>query len=80
MKCERVLVLALVSLWSSWYPQTEAVDGELVCAILHVVKEGQLPLSVANYWQYRMNVVKFTLRFRMLLVRHPCNTLVRFNP
>ena len=43
MNCERVLVLALVSLWSSWYPGTEAVDGELVCAVLHVVKEGQLP-------------------------------------
>ena len=53
MKCERVLVLALVSLWSSWYPWLEAVGGELVCAVLHVVKEDQ---SVANYWQYRMNV------------------------
>ena len=31
MKCERFLVFALVSLWSSWYPRTEAVDGELVC-------------------------------------------------
>ena len=52
MKCEQDLVLAPVSLWSSWYPGTEAVYGELVCTVLHGVKNGQLPLSVANYWQY----------------------------
>ena len=49
MNCERVLVLSLVSLWSSWYPGTEAVDGELLCAVLHVVKEDQsVAMNVAN--------------------------------
>ena len=35
----------------------EAVDGELVCAVLHVVKEAQLPLSVANYWMNVANLL-----------------------
>ena len=65
-------MLALVSLWSSWYPRTEAVDGELVCAVLHVVKEGHLPQSVANYW---MNVAIYLLVHGLECSCHPCNTL-----